>query len=119
MRMATFIIPVPSGQAECSVFELSGQAGGLVDNVNRWRRQLGLAPETSAAVEAAARTSTGQLGDFSYFRLVNDAAPNKAFLVALLPVEGYTVFVKVACAGADISDLEPAFLTFCQSMKRS
>lgn len=118
MRMATFMIPVSSGEAECSVFELVGQAGGTVENVNRWRRQLGLAADTPESIQAAAVPASGGLGEFSYFRLASEGSEGKAFLVSLMPVDGYTLFVKVACTTGDLAGLEADFLSYCKSIRR-
>ncbi len=43
-------------RAECYLSSLPGQAGGLLDNVNRWRHQMGLAPIDAEALAKLPRT---------------------------------------------------------------
>ncbi len=50
MRKGSWKVP-GSPDAECSLVVLPGAAGGLVENVNRWRKQMGLPPEEDAAVQ--------------------------------------------------------------------
>ena len=45
--LARFDIPIQTDRMDASVSMLSGGAGGLLGNVNRWRGQLGLAPLTT------------------------------------------------------------------------
>ncbi|NDD66574.1 hypothetical protein EBZ35_02850 [bacterium] len=45
--LARFDIPIQTDRVDASVSMLSGGAGGLLGNVNRWRGQLGLAPLTT------------------------------------------------------------------------
>jgi hypothetical protein len=51
MRVANFA-PGGDERAECYLTMLSGDAGGLGANVNRWRTQLGLSPLGSRELEA-------------------------------------------------------------------
>jgi hypothetical protein len=51
MRIANFT-PAGDERAECYLTMLSGDAGGLGANVNRWRTQLGLPPLGSRELEA-------------------------------------------------------------------
>src|SRR5262245_19815839 len=50
-RVATLRVGAPAGDgAECTLTVLEGAGGGVVENINRWRRQLGLpAVEPDAA----------------------------------------------------------------------
>ncbi len=43
-RLASFDIPVGAERVDCSVSTLSGAGGGMLENINRWRGQLGLSP---------------------------------------------------------------------------
>ncbi|MCB4757523.1 MAG: hypothetical protein LHV69_10930 [Elusimicrobia bacterium] len=45
MRVASFAIKgKQGGEADLSIVPLSGEAGGLLANINRWRSQIGLGP---------------------------------------------------------------------------
>jgi hypothetical protein len=52
-RFATFQVNSPAGAMELTVVPLGREAGSLIDNVNRWRRQLGL--------DAIAESSLGEV----------------------------------------------------------
>jgi hypothetical protein len=45
----------PGGKAECTLTLLSGMAGGLEANVNRWRQQMSLAPLSAEEIQALPR----------------------------------------------------------------
>jgi len=54
MRQASFLVRGDGGAvADASLVILGGAAGGLLDNVNRWRAQLGLEALDQAALEVA------------------------------------------------------------------
>ena len=46
MRLASFNAPYGNGIADISVTNFSGDGGGLKANVNRWRKQLGMEPQS-------------------------------------------------------------------------
>jgi hypothetical protein len=48
--------PAGDPEAACTLSFLPGSAGGLVENVNRWRKQLGAAPIGESAVAALPRS---------------------------------------------------------------
>ena len=53
MRIGSFAMPGPGGDADVSISQLGGMAGGLVANINRWRGQIGLSPQDDATIMAA------------------------------------------------------------------
>src|SRR6185295_3802172 len=56
MRVGSFSISKDSRTADVSVIPLSGGAGGELENVNRWRDQVGLGPISQS--ELASETKT-------------------------------------------------------------
>ena len=119
MRLATFWISLDQKQVECSLTALGPRAGGVVSNVNRWRGQIGLPPADAAAIESSAIKVQGNLGEFQYFKLINEDRPDKAFLAAILPAGERTLFVKIIDAPvASLDALESSFVVFCQSVKQ-
>ncbi|MEZ5990553.1 MAG: hypothetical protein R3F30_15865 [Planctomycetota bacterium] len=54
MRLASFAID-GSDQTECYLFPLGGDGGGTLNNVNRWRGQMGLEPVDGATLAQAPR----------------------------------------------------------------
>ncbi len=119
MRLATFWISLDQKQVECSLTALGARAGGVVSNVNRWRGQIGLPPADAAAIKSSAIKVQGNLGEFQYFKLINEDRPDKAFLAAILPAGERTLFVKIIDAPvASLDALESSFVDFCQSVKQ-
>ena len=45
MRLASFDVPYNGGIGDFSLIQLTGDGGGIVPNINRWRVQLGLEPQ--------------------------------------------------------------------------
>jgi hypothetical protein len=54
---AAYLVGPKKTAAQMTVVKLSGQAGTLLDNVNRWRRQLGLKPVTEEALEGVTKVT--------------------------------------------------------------
>jgi len=119
MRRASFGVPMADGtEADLSISVLSGAAGGLPANVNRWRAQLGL-PELGADdVARGAETIPAGGITFTLFDLagkVNSAEVR--MLSAVAEFEGQSWFFKLTghdhCVGVE----KPAFVAFLRSVK--
>ena len=52
LRLSSYQIPVLDSFADLSVTKFGGDAGGVAANVNRWRKQLGLQPETLEEIQS-------------------------------------------------------------------
>lgn len=50
MRRGSYALPTEAGELDLSVFVFPGAAGGTLDNINRWRGQVGMPPITEAAL---------------------------------------------------------------------
>jgi len=50
MRRGSYAIPTEAGELDLSVFVFPGAAGGTLDNINRWRGQVGMPPIAEAAL---------------------------------------------------------------------
>lgn len=101
-----------NSQAVASITALTGEAGGLLANVNRWRTQLGLeaATETDSVTE---KVATG-VGQALLVSLTGEPAGEKAgraMLVAVLPHEGETWFFKIVGDGKVVEAARPGLLT--------
>lgn len=116
MRLASFQVPAGGEGSECYVMVLGGQAGGVVNNVNRWRGQIGLPVLSDAEILASGKKLTGRLGPFQVFRLENPAAPERALLAAILPLQGETAFVKLNAPIDKLDAVEDAFSQFSASL---
>ena len=115
MRLASFEIPDASGPGDVSVTALSGEAGGLLANVNRWRGQVGLPPWTEEALkkESVAVQSAG--GDAGV--LVDLPGAEKRILGAIFSHGGQSWFFKMTASAALAGREKGAFEGFVRSVR--
>lgn len=115
MQQARYALPGPEGEApEVSVAALGGDGGGLLANVNRWRRQLGLPPiEEGGLAESVSPLANGPTGA----QLVSLENPDtgQAMLVAVLPAQGQTWFVKMTGSPKAVREARKSFLDFIRA----
>ena len=122
MRVGSFAIGPPGGPtADVSVIPLSSWAGRELENVNRWRAQVGLssvkAEELSQQMTAVdIGGGTGQLYEFAG-RSVEADQPTR-ILAAVLPLPGIAWFFKMTGDDALVLEQKPAFLSFLKSVNR-
>lgn len=119
MRVASFRVQSKSGKtADVSVIPLPGLAGHDIDNVNRWRGQLGLAPVTEAELAKLGQTVQiggleGQLYDMAG---ENAAAGEKSrILAAVVRREGAAWFFKMTGDTELVGQQKPAFVSYLKS----
>lgn len=120
MRAASFRVAGKDGkQADVSVIPLPGLAGGDLDNVNRWRGQVGL-PAVSEAelaklaqpVEVAAQAASlyAQAG-------TNSGSGEKTrILAAITRRDGVAWFFKMTGDDDLVAQQKPAFIEFLKSV---
>jgi len=113
MRVATLIPPSGKGQAELSIVQLSGDAGGALANVNRWRGQLGLEPVSSLAGQ------TATVGTPAGKTLVVDltGGEGQAMLAAILKDGDARWFFKLAGPVPAVAGLKADFHAFLGSLR--
>ncbi len=92
---------VDPNAVDVSVTHFAGDAGGLERNVQRWMGQIGVrldSAELSALIQNAAtfKTQTGEEGRFIDLTtlLSGDLTQDKSIFGAIVPGDGYTLFVK-------------------------
>jgi hypothetical protein len=119
--LAQFTIQSNGAQAEVNVSQLSGEGGGLLANVNRWRRQLGLPPvsqeeDFSKMVDSlAVPGGQAQVVDFNG---TNVKTGQVARLVGVvLPRNGQTWFYKLMGDPGVVASQKDAFVKFIQSAR--
>ncbi len=121
-RVVTFA-PRGSTGTECYVTILSGPAGGVEANLNRWREQMGqlrLGPAEFAALEtvqvlgrdAKLIEITGNYTDMQGNKV------EKAGLLGLVcPLQGAVLFVKMTGPADVITQEKDRFIAFCGSLR--
>ena len=115
MRLASFDVPFSGGIGDLSVIQLSGTGGGIEANVNRWRRQLNLEPQSLSEIEKEMIENKGGLGVYNIIRIISEER-DSAFLCAILPAGNQTLFVKLSAKPHGIREIETDFILFCSSL---
>lgn len=122
MRVASYAVKRPDGRsADISVVAMGGGAGGELENVNRWRDQIGLEPATEA--DLAGLRSIVPAGNRQV--VVYELDGKKAVLegkyaartlAAILPAGEMTVFFKMTGENALVAEQKPQFLAWLKSV---
>jgi hypothetical protein len=123
MVLARFAVKDPAlGTANVSVTAFPGDVGGMLANVNRWRREIGLPaiPETELTKVTAPTDVNGMSA--TVVEMVSDSAggPSSAatrLVVVVLPRSGETWFYKLTGPDALVAREKPALLKFVQSVR--
>lgn len=123
MRMGSFSAAGKNGQAvDISVVSLSGEAGGDLSNVNRWRGQIELPPITADALakETKRISPSGRkmlLADMVSDKPVIDNKFKRRLVAAIHTSGGQTLFFKMVGEDNAVADTMPAFMKFLESLK--
>ena len=115
MRLASYSAFYDGGDADISITNFSGDGGGLLANVNRWRRQLNLEPQNLDEINDLIIYKSSGLGDYKLLKIVNNENIDFAFLCAIMQIEQSTIFVKMKASLKGINILQEEFITFCSS----
>jgi hypothetical protein len=123
MRAATF--RPADAKGEVVVSRLTGRAGGLFENVKRWREQMGQAPLTEAEVAALPRVpSMGRTavlvaidGEWSGGMDPSSTTKGARFLGAVLEGEDASWFVKYVGPADEVRREEARFKAFVESFR--
>lgn len=110
-------------EAECFLSVLPGEAGGAVENINRWRAQLGqgpLTPEETAAlpqIPLLGTTAAFVEADGTYTGMGDQpAAEGYRLYGAILQTGGNSIFVKMTGPAEALENQRDAFKQFCASL---
>jgi hypothetical protein len=121
MRAASFRIKGPAGRpADVGVFLLPEPAGSDLDNVNRWRGQIGLPPLSEADLAGATQsieTSAGQAARLcDQVGQLPGASEKTRVLAAILRRDNSVWFFKMTGDDALVAEQKPAFIGFLKSV---
>lgn len=122
MRTVTFTMG-DDGKTECYVTSLSGPAGGVEANINRWRQQMGQAPlDGTALAELPTITILGKpspmikiKGDFT--GMSGEGGSSYELLGAICPLDSETIFVKMTGPASEVDANKDKFIAFCESLQ--
>jgi hypothetical protein len=120
MLLAKFVITGAEGAAEATVSQFGGTAGGALANVNRWRKQVGLAPIAQEELDKTA-ASVDVMGGKAMLIDVNgkaaDSGKDTRIIGVICPRAGETWFYKLTGDPATAEREKNAFLKFVQSVR--
>ena len=120
MRRGSFTIRGEgNATADLSIVALPGAAGGLAENLNRWRGQVGLASLDAAQVVAQTTVVKTDAGlEFTVADLVAEGSgPRQRLLGAIANHGGEAWFFKLTGPDALVAQTKPAFLAFLHTVK--
>ena len=108
-------------KAEVNVAELSGNGGGVLANVNRWRGQIGLDPvdETGLAKLTTAMDVTGGQATFVDMTGTDANGQPTRLVAAIVPMGDQTWFYKLMGDEKIVASQKDAFTKFVQTARYS
>jgi hypothetical protein len=121
MVLAGFDVPDETGPARVTVTSLSGEAGGVLANINRWRGQAGLQPVETIEDQPMTAVKT----EHFLAGLVDLSAPEGAearfqrMLIVLIPrrEENRTWFIKMTGPTPTLDARKGEFVDFVESIR--
>lgn len=118
MRKGSYSVPGDGGESDLSITAFPGDVGGELQNVNRWRGQIGLAPLASGELETSLHRVEANGLKIAIVELESKGDPaGKAILGAMVPFGGSTWFFKLMGPGNSVKAAKPSFLEFLHSVK--
>lgn len=115
MRYASFTAAGENGQtADISIVTFPGDGGGDLENVNRWRKQIGLPPTESSKLSSLVVSLPGGGGPYS---TVDMAGTNSRVVAGWTRRDGRTWFFKLTGPSAIVEKEKPSFTKFLQSVR--
>lgn len=122
MVLARFSMKGENGQAEVTISRFPGDVGGLVPNLNRWRRQVNLGPVNGEEVEEFVRDLEV---DGNKARLIDMSKPADGQSQGLIAVwdfrsgeeGGVSWFYKLQGEFSTVQECSGRFMSFIESIK--
>lgn len=116
MRVASFDVNDQGLTADVSVVTLTGDGGGLLENTNRWRDQLEMAPTSQEGLKNTVKDISVD-GHKGYYMALYTNMDGSGMLVSLIEREGMTWFIKMMGPAKLIQSQEKPFQDFLQSIQ--
>lgn len=119
IRVASFEVKQGEGQSallgDVSIVSLAGDGGGLLNNTNRWRKQLEMVPTDQAGLKNAVK-DIQIAGHKGYFMALYSGMEGQGMLIAMVEQGGQTWFIKMVAPAKLIQSQESDFLAFVKSI---
>ena len=123
MRFASFLVAGLHGHdVDISIVPIPEMRAGELDNVNRWRGQVGLGPITGTELDQQAQEAPigpfqGRVFDMTSETPVIHGSHHQRILAASLPKPGRTWYFKMSGVAETVGEQKPAFLEFLKSLE--
>jgi hypothetical protein len=115
MRYASFAATEENGEkVDISVVTFPGDGGNDLDNVNRWRQQIGLAGVDAGELNSIIAPFQSNQINFSTADMIG---PNSRTLAAWVRREGRSWFFKLTGPKDAVEKQKPNFVRFLQSIR--
>jgi len=116
MQVAKFSVEKDGGKADISVSVFSSDTGGMLGNVNRWRRQIGLEDVDENGLQECVTTLEGAHIDGAPGPVLVDLAKdNRRLLGAIVPRESQWWFYKMVGDAPAVNAEHDSFVQFVKS----
>ncbi|NQY74733.1 MAG: hypothetical protein HRT90_08230 [Candidatus Margulisbacteria bacterium] len=109
--MGFFVQEYPPNEIDISITTLTGDAGGLLANVNRWRNQIQLPPISQKEL----RVETKTISDHQ-MNIVDVKGPQKRVLVGMYRLHDQQFFFKMMGKNPIVAQEEKVFYQFLNSI---
>jgi hypothetical protein len=115
MRYASFAATEDNGEkVDISIVTFPGDGGSDLDNVNRWRQQIGLAAVDEGELSSIIAPFQGKQITFSTADVIG---PDSRTLAAWVRREGRSWFFKLSGPKDAVEKEKPKFVKFLQSVR--
>jgi hypothetical protein len=115
MRYASFAATEDNGEkVDISIVTFPGDGGSDLDNVNRWRQQIGLAAVDEGELSSIIAPFQGKQVNFSTADVIG---PDSRTLAAWVRREGRSWFFKLSGPKDAVEKEKPKFVKFLQSVR--
>jgi hypothetical protein len=118
--IGVFKVSEEGQEADVTVSWLAGDGGGLLQNVNRWRRQVGLPPiEQDDLLKEVKKVEVGGVPGYSVDLTAPDSAGDKPLRILgeIVPNEKRTWFFKMRGPVGLVEKQKGSFDTFVKSVR--
>lgn len=119
MRIGSFSLPDKKSHqnefADLSIILLNDDGGGLVENINRWREQLGLGPLEDDKIKPAVKTINTKIGKGQFIFLQNPAT-KQGMLITIITHNNQSLFVKATGPLTTLKYQQEKFLAFSEGI---
>lgn len=116
MRKGTFTITGDGGSAELAITAFPGDVGGEVANVNRWRGQIQLQPQSPEEVSRSIQRIDANGLKIGVVEMAGSGTGATRLLGAMVPHGGATWFFKLTGPDALVAKEKTAFMEFVKTI---